>query len=242
MLLLSGGSNNVYSNEQFQEVIVADPYVDVYTGHGNSYPVFHIIERGETIEIIFRHTSWFKIKNKEGIEGWVKLEQMTKTLSPDNHKQIELQTFSHEDYVDRRWEAGLLGGRFGSADALTIYAAYLFNKSLAVELSDTEIIGNTSSSSLYKLAIIMQPFPTLAFSPYVMLGTGFIETTPKTTLVLPKDNRNQFGNFGLGVQTYLSKRIILKIEYSDFVIFSANKDYDSNEDLKEWKAGFAIFF
>lgn len=242
LLLLFSGFNIAHGKDQLQQVIVADPYIDVHTGHGDSYPVFHVIEYGETIDIVFRHTSWFKIRNNEGIEGWVALEQMTKTLSLDNQQQIELETLDHEDYVKRDWEVGLLGGRFSSADALTLYTAYLFNKSLAAELSDTEIIGKTSSSSLYKLAIIMQPFPTLAISPYVTLGTGVISTVPKTTLVKPESNSNQFSHFGLGIRTYLSKRVILRLEYSDYVIFSANKDNHRNESIKEWKAGFAIFF
>lgn len=242
LLLHLGVFNVVRADEQLQQVIVADPFINVHTGHNDSYPIFHIIERGETIEIILRHTSWFKVKNREGIEGWVKLEELTKTLSADSNQKIELETFTQKDFIERHWEVGILGGRFSNADALTIYTAYLFNKSLAAELSDTEIIGSSSSSRLYKLSIIMQPFPTLKFSPYVTLGTGLIETEPKTTLVQPKDSRNQFSNFGIGVRTYLSKRIILRLEYSDYVIFSANKDNDFNEDIKEWKAGFAIFF
>lgn len=242
MLALLGNYNIAHSAERLEQVIVADPYIDVHTGHGDGYPIFHVIERGESIEIIMRHTSWFKIKNKDGIVGWVSLEQMSMTLAPDSGEQIELKTFTHENYVERRWELGLLGGRFSRAESLTMYGAYLFNKGLASEFSYTQILGEISSSDVYKLGIAMQPFPELKYSPYVTLGVGVIETTPKSTLVQPKDSSNQLSSFGLGVRTYLSKRIILRIEYSNDVIFSSSSNNDSNEDIKEWKAGFAIFF
>lgn len=242
LLLLNGCFSIAYSKEQLQQVIVADPYIDVHTGHGDGYPVFHVIERGETIDIIVRHTSWFKVRSADGAEGWVPLEQMKQTLSPDSHEQIEIESFTHEDFVERHWEVGILGGRFSSANALSLYAAYLFNKSFAAEFSGSQVLGDISSSILFKLGIVMQPFPTLMISPYVTLGTGEIRTKPKSTLVQPNDSSNQFSNIGLGLRTYLSKRIILRLEYSDYVIFSASNNNDRNEDIKEWKAGLAIFF
>jgi uncharacterized protein YgiM (DUF1202 family) len=247
LLALLGSFNVAHSEEQlrdkqFQRVIVADPYIDVHTGHGKGYPIFHVIERGEAIEIILRHTSWFKIKNEAGIEGWISLEQMTLTLAPGSNEQIEFETFTHEDFVERHWELGVLGGRFSHAETITIYGNYLFNKSLAAELSYAEVVGNSSSSNLYKLGIVMQPFPTFTYSPYISMGTGQIKTKPKTTLVLPDDKSNHFSNIGLGIRTYLSKRIILRLEYSNYIIFSASNTNDRNEDIKEWKTGFAVFF
>ncbi len=241
-LLLLSSINTASGKEALQQVVVADPYIDVHTGHGDGYPIFHVIERGETIEIILRHTSWFKIRNQDGIVGWASLDQMKKTLTPESQRQIELKTFTHENYVERRWELGLLGGRFSRAESMTLYGAYLFNKGLAAEASTTQVLGSKSSSELYRLGLAMQPFPTLKYSPYVMLGVGAIKTTPKSTLVQPNDNSNQFSSFGLGLRTYLSKRIILRLEYSNHVIFSADASNDNNEDIKEWKAGFAIFF
>jgi uncharacterized protein YgiM (DUF1202 family) len=242
LLLLTSGLNIAHGEEKLQQVVVADPYIDVHTGHGESYPIFHVIEKGETIEIIVRHTSWFKVRNKDGVEGWVSLDQMKMTLSPDSQEQVEFQTFTHEDYVERRWEAGLMGGRFKRADTLTMYGAYLFNKSLAAELSWAQVLASNSSSDIYKIGLVMQPFPTLRVSPYVTLGTGVIEVKPKSTLVKPDDTSNQISNFGLGIRTYISKRIIVRLEYSNYIIFSANSNNDQNEDVKEWKAGFAIFF
>ena len=44
-------------SESFQQVKIADAYIDMHTGPGGGYPIFHVIERGQIIEIIQRRTS-----------------------------------------------------------------------------------------------------------------------------------------------------------------------------------------
>ena len=41
-----------------------------------------------------------------------------------------------------------MAGKFGGANALTIYSNYLFNDSMAAELSFGQVIGDSSSSNL----------------------------------------------------------------------------------------------
>ncbi len=88
----------------------------------------------------------------------------------------------------------------------------------------------------------MQPFPQWKYSPFFTLGIGSIQVKPNATLIEPADKSNQLGQIGLGFKTYLSRRFILRFEANDYVIFSASNDNDKNEDLSEWKLGFAIFF
>src|SRR5690606_6955578 len=44
------------------EVVVEDPYLELHTGPGRGYPVFHIAERGEREELIRRRTAWYKVR------------------------------------------------------------------------------------------------------------------------------------------------------------------------------------
>lgn len=241
LALLCIYSHYIQAEELLQEVVITDPYLELHTGHGNSYPVFHVFERGDTIEIILRHTTWFKIRGGKDIEGWVSLEDMTKTLSTDK-TPVEFNQYEQEDYESRQWEIGIMGGRFGSANAISVHSTYLFNKILAIELSAGQAIGSTSSSNIFRASLLMLPFPDFKYSPYLSLGTGFIKTNPKTTLVQPRDTSNQMSHFSIGLRKYLSKRVIARLEYSDYVIFSANDINETNEGIKEWKAGIAIFF
>ena len=62
------------------------------------------------------------------------------------------------------------------------------------------------------------------------------------TLVEPEDKTNQISQIGFGVRKYLSRRFMLRLELNEYVVFSANNDRDENEDISEWKLGFAVFF
>ena len=231
----------IASTDEFQLVVIDDPYIEMSTGPGSGYPVFHVMERGESVEIILQRTDWYKVKNDKGLEGWVPLKQLSKTLSPGG-EAVTFTTQLHDDFSQRNWEWGVLGGEFGGAPVFTAYGSYFFNKNFATEASFSQSIGNSSSSLIYKIGILIQPFPEWDYSPFFHMGTGLISVKPASNLIQPVDQDNQFSNITIGLRTHLTQRIILRIEYNNYVIFSATKDNDDNEDISEWKAGFALFF
>lgn len=229
------------ADENYQQVKIADPFIELHTGPGEGYPVFHVIERGELVDVMLRRTSWFKLRSRKGIEGWASRDQLALTLTPAG-EQIEFQQITQGDFEQRQWELGVMGGDFGGATSFSIYGARLFNDGFAGELGYTEAVGSASSSQLIKLGLLMLPFPDWRASPYFYLGTGIIRVDPNATLAVPENDDNQFSNVALGVRLYLTKRMILRAEYGDYVLFSADQNRDENEDIKEWKLGFAVFF
>ena len=62
---------------------VADPYLEMRTGPGRGYPIFHVVDRGEDVAVIMRRTDWFLVRASNGKEGWVRRAQMERTLQPD---------------------------------------------------------------------------------------------------------------------------------------------------------------
>jgi len=235
-------SNQTYAKDNLlQQVKVAEPYLDMFVGPGVGYPIFHVVERGAIIEIIVQRANWYKIRNAKGLEGWVPYEQISKTLSLSGEK-VHFTQLTQKDFAQRNWEWGVLGGEFGGAPVFSTYGSYLINKSFATEASISQSIGDVSSSIMFKLGLLMQPFPEWEYSPYFFMGSGFIKVKPSATLVQPVDQNNQIANISVGVRTHLTQQIILRLEYSEYVIFSATKDNDNNEDIREWKAGFAVFF
>lgn len=244
VLILHLISLNTYAaskSEPLQQVKIADPYIEMHTGAGGGFPVFHVMERGQFIEIIQQRANWFKVRNDDGIEGWVPFEQMAKTLAP-NDEPVEFTQYTQEDFTERNWEWGVLGGDFGGAPVFTVYGATLLNKGFATEFSYSKSIGDLSSSTFYKIGVFMQPFTNWEYSPYFQLGTGVIKIKPGATLFQAADNSHQFANVSFGIRTHLTEKIIVRLEYSDYVLFSDTKDNQDNEDIREWKAGFAVFF
>jgi len=230
-----------HGDEVFQRVKIADPFIDLHTGPGDGYPIFHVIERGDYLDVILRRTSWLKVRTEKGLLGWVSVDQMEATLTPAGEK-VEFARSTEEDFEQRNWEAGVLGGDFGGASMFSIYGARYINRGLAAELGYAEAIGSSSSSQLIKIGLLMQPFPDWRVSPYFYLGTGIISIKPNATIALPENKDNQFSNVGIGIRGYISRKTIARLEYGDYVLFSADADTDQNEGVKEWKLGLAVFF
>lgn len=228
------------ADEEFP-LTIADPYIEMHTGPGSGYPIFHVIDRGEQVIVLRQKTIWFKIRAENGKEGWASKQQMQQTLLPDGQK-LHFKEIDQNAFINRQWEMGVTTGELGDAPVISVYGAYNFTENFSTELSLGQSVANVSSSTLLKMNLMMQPFPEWSYSPFFTLGLGRIEVNPNATLIEPEDKNNQVSQIGIGFKSYLSRRFILRFELNEYVIFSATNDKDENEDISEWKLGFAVFF
>jgi len=223
---------------EYAEVVVADPYLELHTGPGRGYPVFHVVERGAAVEILKRRTDWFLVRTEDRREGWVSREQMLQTLQPTG----ELTTFqdgSREHFAQHRWEAGVQAGDFDGASVISVYGAWLFNPSLQVDVTLSHVLGEFSNSYLANVGITHVVVPEWRVSPTVTLGTGVIHTEPQSTIAELEDRTDQVGYVGAGVRAYLARRMLVRLDYRSYVLFTSR---DDNEEIDEWKLGLAFFF
>jgi SH3-like domain-containing protein len=65
-----------------ERVVVQDAYLEFRTGPGRGFPVFHVVDRGESVELLRRRTDWIKVRVDGGKEGWVNRSQLERTLTP----------------------------------------------------------------------------------------------------------------------------------------------------------------
>ena len=227
-----------FGQDGYFEVTITDPYIELRTGPGRGYPIFHVIDRGERIEVLKQRTDWFKVRGIGGQVGWVSREQLSHTLTMAG-EPIQIDEPGMGDFSKRRWEMGILGGDFSGANVLTFYTGYAFSEHMSVELSGSQILGSFSDSLMANVNLVAQPFPAWRISPYFTLGTGVIDVNPRVTLIQAEDRTDQLGHVGVGVRAYLTRRFVLRAEYKSYVIFTSRSD---NEEIQEWKAGFAVFF
>jgi hypothetical protein len=227
-----------YAAKQYFEVEIAEPYLELHTGPGRAYPVFHVVDRGERVVVVKRRTDWFRVRTARGKEGWVRRADMELTLTGEG-EAAQFADAGFGDFSRRRWEAGLLAGDFEGADIITAYVAYAMTPNLSGELAASQVFGDFSDALMATVNLVAQPFPEWRLSPYFSLGTGVIYTDPKVTLVDEKDRTEQIGSVGAGVRWYLTRRFLLRAEYRNHVIF---QDKDDNQEIDEWKAGFSFFF
>ena len=239
LLLLQGLlDRQVLADEQALEVVVAEPYLELHTGPGRAYPVFYVIDRGKAISVLKRRTDWFMVRTEKGKEGWVKRAEMQLTLTPEG-EQTRFAEANFGDYSKRRWEAGVLAGDFKGGDVVTAYADYAMTANLSAELSISQVFGNYSDAITGSISLLAQPFPEWRIAPFFLLGSGLIYTDPNVTLVDESDRTEQLASVGAGLRCYLTRRFLLRAEYKYSVIF---QDTNDNQEINEWKAGFAFFF
>ena len=227
-----------YGKTSHYEAVVAEPFLELHTGPGRGFPVFHVVDKGEQVTIVTRKTDWFKVRTRKGIEGWVSLDKMAATLDTAGRASV-LDDPAADDFVGRRWEIALEFGDLDGATVISVNGAYRWTRNLATEVQFGDISGGLSDGWLTTVALVHQPFPEWIVSPFAALGTGVIHIEPKATLVSAEDRTDQVGQVGLGVRINVSKRFLLRAEYNSYLTFTSR---DNNEELDEWKAGFAFFF
>jgi len=228
----------VWAAERYVTVAVADPYLEMHTGPGRGYPVFHVVDRGETVEIVKRRTDWFLVRDPGGAEGWVNRAQLELTLKPDG-ASVEFAVAGQQDFIESRWEAGVLAGDFGGANIISLYGGYSLNPNVAIEVWGSQILGNFSNGWMGSVNVIHETWPEWRVSPFFTLGTGVLHTRPKSTIVQGEDRTDQVAHVGAGLRLYVTRRFILRAEYKSYVVFTSR---DDNEEVEEWKVGFAFFF
>jgi hypothetical protein len=219
-------------------VTVADPYLEMRSGPGRGFPVFHVVERGESVRVDTRRTDWFQVVDADGREGWVNRGQMARTLLPAGEK-LPIDDPAREDFGAHRREVGLLLGDYGGANVVTVYGAYAFNEHLAAELALGHVLGNFSDGQYATLGVTHVPMPEWRIQPFLSIGTGVIRIRPEGTLVGTEDRTDQVAYAGVGVRAYIARRFMVRGEYKEYVVFT---DRDENEEETEWKIGFAFFF
>ncbi len=246
-LFASAASTGAIAEEDEHFVKVADPYIEMHTGPGRGYPIFYVIPRGEWVQLLYRKTSWFQVTSEDGKQGWVSAGQLAMTLNPSG-KRVDIKDPDEKDFIVRNWEYGVTIGRFGAdlgeinngLAVLTLYGGYHFTENISNEIIFSQASGTAQSKTIFSLLnIVHEPFPDWTVSPFFTLGTGWIQTKPKSTLVATRDRTDQYANFGFGVRMHLTKRFLLRAEYKEYVVFTSR---DDNEEIKEWKAGFGFFF
>ncbi|MDA1074552.1 MAG: outer membrane beta-barrel protein [Proteobacteria bacterium] len=225
--------------EQYQpQVVVAEPFLEMHTGPGRGYPIFHVAAEGDSITMLKRKTDWFKIQTARGEAGWVHLEQMRSTLD-ENGQPIEFGEVDFGNYAKRRWEIGITGGEFGGASSLSTYIGYAITPHIAIQAEFTQTLGDFSDGLMATGNVTMYPFPEWRVSPYFTIGTGIIRIKPHSTIVQAEDREDEIVNAGAGVNVYLSDRFILRMEYKHHTVLTSR---DDNEEIDQWKAGFSVFF
>ena len=221
------------------QLFVREPYLELHTGPGRGYPVFNVVPREGSIDVLERFTDWFHVRTEHGIEGWVSARDLTRTVHADGTPFV-YEVGSRQEFTQHRAEFGLfLYDDYGGASGLSAYGAWSFNPQLGAELSVGESLGKASDDTTADIGLVHIFYPQGWASPFATLGTGIVHVEPKATLVQPSDRTEQTAYAGGGVRVYLTRRFFLRGEYRAHMVFTR---LNENQQVDEWKFGFAFFY
>ena len=220
------------------QLFVTEPFLELHTGPGRGYPVAEVVARGESIDVLFRRTEWFRVRTERGVEGWA-AERALLSTTLANGSPFTFERGDRHGFQAHRWEGGILTGDYAGATLVEGFMARSLSDNLKVELYAGQFLGNLSNGYVADLGLNHVFMPNWRISPFVTLGTGVEHTEPKATLVRPRNQNYQTAYAGVGARYYLTRRFFLRAEYRHHTVFTKS---DANEVKQEWKIGFAFFY
>lgn len=236
--LLLSPLSSAFADKEYQRLKIVDAYIELHTGPGRGYPIFHVVKRHEWVEVIKRKTDWFKVKTDRDKTGWVSREQMERTLTvagiPKSFRDV-----LYDDYLHRRIEFGISTGEFDSDPIVSARLAYKFTENIALEFQVSKVAGKLSSSDIYAVNLVSLPFPDWRLTPHFTIGYGRFENEPKGALIQQIDTEDDFANLGVGARYYLTRRFFLRADYRRYIVLSED---DRNDEFSEYSAGVSFFF
>ncbi len=238
MCLLTVQAAHAKKPKEYVTVVVNEAYVEMRKAPGNSYPVFYVAERGETLRVLKSRTDWYKVKNNRGITGWVYASAMAKTRHT-NGEPLAIKQPDRKGYQNRRFEAGFMLGDFGGSDMLNIYGSYFLTQNLSAEINYTETFGQSADGQGGFINLVHQPFPTWRISPFVTIGAGSYEITPKARTVSTKSRTDNSSFSGAGLRMHLTQRLLLRLQYNNYLLLN---NEDDDEEIESWTLGISTFY
>lgn len=224
--------------DEYAQVVVAEPYLEMRTGPGRGYPVFHVVERGASVSIIKQRTNWYLVREPRGREGWVSQRQLLATANADG-SPVDLDLPSLATLAKARWEGGMMFGDFGGASVISLYGRRGLSDHLSIGLTISQALGNIYNAEFATVDLMHTVAPEWRLSPYLALGGGVIHISPRTTQIQAVDRTDQLSFVGAGMRLYLTRRFLARAEYRANYTYTSR---DRNEELNEWKIGFGFFF
>ncbi|MBT8136102.1 MAG: SH3 domain-containing protein [Gammaproteobacteria bacterium] len=219
-------------------VSVADNYLEMRSGPGRGYPVFHTVENAATVTVIKQRTGWYKVRAERDITGWVASADLEKMHEVDG-SPVNLARSSLDQLVEHRWRAGFTTGDFGGANVLSLYGGYNLTPNLSVELAFGQALGPFAENVMATASVVHQFVPQRRLTPFFSLTGGMIRTDPAATLVRTEDRTDQLAAAGAGVRAWITRQFVFRAEYRSYVVFTSR---DDNQEIDEWKAGFTFYF
>jgi hypothetical protein len=235
------------ADEEGAVVRVIAEEAEVRTGPGFAYRTIYVAARGETLRAQARASQdyWFHVLLPDGTYGWIVGDQVlpldvdpTAPGPPTWGERFVGAVFSPAPLaasdVSLSFSAGVLGGE----GMLLFRPAILLAPHLGLEGVVGETVGEQTDVVYYGAGANLYLWPSSPVTPFVAGGGGGAIGRKKADLYTVKPGHYAMANAGAGLLVALKKRITLRFDFRDYVIFGANY----TQELREYSGGLAVLF
>jgi hypothetical protein len=232
-------------NKQYVELKVIDSYLELHSGPGRGYPIFHVIEQDDLVSVLTRRTNWFYVADRRGRQGWVKQEGLARTLAPTG-LPAALPEVTHGDFLAQQGRVGLAFGKQQSTDTVNIMAGYRLHPVIGVEAEYGQFFGKYTEGHMYGASVIIEPFQLFeysqlwSFTPFLSWGLGeqYSQEKEKVQVGTSPGRTIEYKYAGMGLHYYIGFNFVIRGEYRNLILTPDNKEVSNNV----WRIGFSSFF
>lgn len=241
-ILISLAAVAMADAEESNWLEVIDPYIEMHSGPGRGYPVFHVIEEGERIQVVTRRPDWFEVRMESGKVGWTHARQIARTIQSTG-VPADIPTVSQGDYLKNSWRLGFSSGQFidGEIEGSELFSLNLGYRPLnwlSLELETGKLFGSEIKGDFVGGNFLIEPLSHWVISPVLLLGFGSMGIDSQPKLVPLKIDDSNYQQYGLGFNYYLGRNFLFKGDYRAFELSTDN----DNVSLAAWTIGFNTFF
>jgi hypothetical protein len=226
----------VFAKEEAVQVI--EPFLEIHTGPGKSYPVFYVGEKGEDVFLLKRRTDWYKVRLRNGQEGWVHLLKIDLTLRASGFQKGWIERI-YDKYISKRFMMGWGGGTFGGDPILMLRAAYSFTEVLALEGGVGMATGDLGGTDIFQGGLLITPWKGPWFSLYGAIGGGRVQASPTSLLINASNESFSTAYGGIGFSAPLFRRLFLRGDFRNFSLFINPK---RTREVQEYTLGLSFGF
>ena len=236
MLMLSA---NVLGDEPravkaSSQLTVTSAFINVYEGASYRYPVFTIMERGETFEVLFTQFQWLRVILPDKRLGWVH-SQVAQKNAVDGEGRIANVAGNFKRVLDSSWSLSTYFGRLDGIPSISLALEKSINSYFAIDVQASRLSSDVLYGTDIKLGVLLFPTTYLApLYPFVQANVGWLNLDANNDGVYSLSENTYGGGGGLAVKLSKTNPILIKGMYS---INAVTNGYDP---IGQWSIGITI--
>jgi hypothetical protein len=222
------------------------PRAPVRSGPAFSYRELYRAERGEVLRALERNANyWFRVVLPDGRLGWIYGEEVLPfSIDLDGGGEHGAWTtfkeavFAPSPIPSSSVGLAFSGGALGGDGMFMFRPGVTLDAHFALEAHVGEAVGADGSLLVYGLDGDVLVWPLGPLVPFVALGVGGATSFPKVNGVTQASKSQLALDAGAGAALILRKRIILRFDFRNYTLFTAN----ATGNRQEYSGGLAVFF